>query len=73
MTKREKLEKEIQECLDDFKEYDINYIGLLMCDLYLINYCGRITIEIESRVKTRIATLQQLKALGLLKKEMERK
>ena len=29
MTKRQRLEKDIQACLNKFKDYDINYTGLL--------------------------------------------
>lgn len=72
MTKRQKLENEILECLNEIKDYDLNYTGLLMCDLYLINHCFRISKDIEIRVKIRIETLRHLKALDLLKKELER-
>ena len=71
MTKRQQLENEIQECLNNFKGYDINYIGMLMCDLYLVNHTDRITKDIEIRVKTRIDTLNTLKTLGLLKREID--
>ena len=73
MTKRKKLEKDIRDCLDNFKDYDITYTALLMYDLHVVKHVDRITKDIEARVKTRISTLQQLKALALLKKEMERK
>lgn len=72
MTKRQRLEKEILVCIDMFKQYDINYLGLLMCDLYLVRHSNQITKEIISRVETRIGTLNMLKTLGLLKKEIER-
>ena len=72
MTKRQRLEKQILVCIDIFKQYDINYLGLLMCDLYLVRHSNRITKDIVSRVETRIETLISLKTLGLLKKEIER-
>ena len=72
MTKRQQLENEIQECLNNFKDYDINYTGLLICDMYLVHHTDRITKDIISRVETRINTLNMLKTLGLLKKEIER-
>lgn len=72
MTKRQRLEKEILVCIDIFKEYNINYLGLLMCDLYLVRHSNQITKDIVSRVETRIGTLNTLKILGLLKKEIER-
>lgn len=72
MTKRQRLENGIQACLNEFKGYDINYTGLLMCDMFLVQHCARITKDIETRVETRIKTLRQLKTLGLLKKEIER-
>ena len=72
MTKRQQLENEIQECLNNFKDCDINYTGLLMCDMYLVQHTDRITKDIISRVETRIGTLNMLKTLGLLKKDIDR-
>lgn len=72
MTKRQQLEKDIQDCLNEFKDHDINYTGLLMCDMYLVQHTDRITKDIISRVETRIGSLNMLKTLGLLKKEIER-
>ena len=72
MTKRKTLEKQILVCIDIFKQYGINYIWLLICDLYLVRHSSCITKDIVSRVETRIDTLNTLKVLGLLKKEIER-